>query len=457
MRLPLPHSLGVAQSPRVLAVLLSSAVGCTGAQDTGLDVAVEDLGSEHLLSTSMQVHWESPEPTRARMRYGIEDIYENKVYSGDSPALAHQVQVHFLQPDTEYMFRVELLEDGVIVGAESGRFVTSPVPDELPDFDVPIDALDEHGLILATLMGDHMTPVVISQEGYYAWWHIEEADNVTIAQARLSPDGRSIYYSAYDKGESTEPDAQYWIRQVHLDDGTVDSIEVRQHHHDFWVHEDGTVAWLKGNFYNFNGQNNRGDAVMATTPDGEEIEVWRARDHVDLHLDDACNPSTDASWTHANALSYDPESDSYLVSLRDIDSVVAFDRQTAETRWVLGGCESDFEFGPVRPFDGQHQIELLDGDHLLVYDNQLDSGQPSRALELKLDFDEGLATEAWSYNAGGAYNTDVLGDAQRLPGGDTLVTWSSTGLLEQVTPEGELSWQAKFGFGTALGYNTLLD
>jgi hypothetical protein len=445
--------------PRALAVAAIALMGgaCQPTSDTALEVEVEDLSAENLLSTSVEVRWESQEPTLARLRYGIEGIHENKVFSGDEPALDHQVQVHFLRPDTEYLFRVELIEDGAIVGSEDGSFVTAPVPDELPELDVTVDALDEHGLILATVMGDHMAPVVISQEGYYAWWHIEEAPNVTVSQARMAPDGRSIYYAAYDRGESEEPDSEYWIRRVHLDDGHVDSLQTRRQHHDFWVHDDGTIAWLRGEVYNLGGQNHRGDSVVETDPDGNETEIWSAHDQVDVHLDRRCEPTTTVMWTHANALYYDAPSDTYLVSLRDHDTVVAFDRATTETRWKLGGCESDFEFGPAREFDGQHQIDLLGGDRLLVYDNQLTSGRPSRAVELKLDFDRGLATKVWSYRAGGAYHTDVLGDVQRLSSGDTLVTWSTAGTLEQVTPQGELVWQAEFGFGTALGYNTLLD
>jgi hypothetical protein len=45
-----------------------------------------------------------------------------------------------------------------------------------------------------------------------------------------------------------------------------------------------------------------------------------------------------------------------------------------------------------------------------------------------------------------------LGDAQRLPGGNTLVTWSNRGEIVEYTPEGEAVWRlsADVSYGRAV-------
>lgn len=414
-----------------------------------------ELSAVNLYATTMELQWHSAEPSHALLRYGIDSIEENEVSSGEEASTDHLVRLDLLRPDTEYLFRVELSSDGVLVGSETGSFQTPEVPDELPDLDIPVNELDEPGFILTALLGEVMAAVVISQEGYYAWWHLEENQDLTIARVRLGPDGRSVYYNAYDRGERVGADAEYHMRRVEFDDGSVESFDIHGHHHDFVVHDDGTVGWIWGDMRWVGSEIYRGDAIIETNPSGDERVIWSTWDHLAFDMSEECNDSEGTVWTHANALHYDRESDTYYMSLRELDTVVAIDRSTGGTRWKLGGCESDFTTRDNSRTDGQHQILPVDGG-LLVYDNRPDEAY-SRVVEFALDHDTHVVRERWTYAAGGAYRTDVLGDVHRLPSGDTLVAWSTAGVMDQVDVEGELTWQAVFGFGTMLGYNTVLE
>ena len=51
--------------------------------------------------------------------------------------------------------------------------------------------------------------------------------------------------------------------------------------------------------------------------------------------------------------------------------------------------------------------------------------------------------------------TFVLGEATRLPDGDTFVNWSAAGQMERVSPEGESRWKLNSGAGFAFGFSTL--
>jgi len=434
-----------------------AALGCEpgAGLDSQLGQAVMGLTVTNLHATSMELSWRSPEPAHARLRYGLESTEEQSLLVGTEASTEHLIQLHLLRPGTEYSFEVELLDGDEVVDSESGSFVTNEVPDLLPELEVELDELDEHRFIVTSLLGDPHAAVVIHQDGYYAWWHIEVDDGLTLARARMGPGGESIYYSAYDRGEWVGPDAVYEFRRVVLGEGIAEKREARYHHHDFVVLDDGTIGWIRSDHQEVEGETYRGDAIVETAPDGAERVVWSSWDHLEHGLSPDCNDSTGTIWTHANALHYDPDSDTYHISVREMDTVVAVDRASGETLWELGGCESDFDMSGTLGFDGQHQIQPVDGG-LLLYDNR-PSEAYSRVVEFALDHDAGTATERWIYSADDAYLTDILGDVHRLPSGDTIVTWSTTGRMEQVDQHGELRWQARFGFGTVVGYGEPLE
>ena len=53
-----------------------------------------------------------------------------------------------------------------------------------------------------------------------------------------------------------------------------------------------------------------------------------------------------------------------------------------------------------------------------------------------MDLSSGTAGEIWSYRSGN--RSGALGDVQRIPNGNTLVTYSSDGEIHEVTPSKEL-------------------
>ncbi len=58
-------------------------------------------------------------------------------------------------------------------------------------------------------------------------------------------------------------------------------------------------------------------------------------------------------------------------------------------------------------------------------------GSGSFAIEIKLDLTAMTAMRTWSYQALGL-NDSVLGDAQRLPNGNTMVDFSTKGTIQEV-------------------------
>jgi hypothetical protein len=72
-------------------------------------------------------------------------------------------------------------------------------------------------------------------------------------------------------------------------------------------------------------------------------------------------------------------------------------------------------------------------------------------IELKLDLDAETVSKVWEYKAeGNAYQTDVMGDVQRLWNGNVIVAFGGKGVIQEVTPDGtvlqEMKTTTNFGY-----------
>jgi hypothetical protein len=123
-----------------------------------------------------------------------------------------------------------------------------------------------------------------------------------------------------------------------------------------------------------------------------------------------------------------------LISIRELDTIAMLDPQTRSVTWAARG-----------PWRGQHDPQLLDNGHLLIFDNL---GAPKRSRVLEYD----PVTQAfpWSYgseNGSRFYSADG-GTSQRLPNGNTLIVNSLGAKLFEVTPDKEVVWSYSLNAGS---------
>ncbi len=117
-----------------------------------------------------------------------------------------------------------------------------------------------------------------------------------------------------------------------------------------------------------------------------------------------------------------------LLCVRHQDSVAIVDWDRKELLWAWGRGE----------LSGPHDATLLPSGNVLIFDNGLDRGW-SRVVEVDPLSDEIV----WEYRAAKPkdFYSRAQGAAQRLPNGNTLITDSDSGLLFEVTPDGEIVWE----------------
>jgi hypothetical protein len=173
--------------------------------------------------------------------------------------------------------------------------------------------------------------------------------------------------------------------------------------------------------------------LVEMTTKGEIIREWRSWEHLDP-VQDAITATQDDRdvWTVANSVSEMPDGN-FVVSFRDISTVVMIDRHSGAIYWKLG----------APPLSGQHAPYILPNGNLLLFDNEphrLDETFPfSRVLEI----DPATKQIVWKFQEPIPSNffSPRIYNAQRLPNGNTLINEGWFGRFFEVTPAGEVVWE----------------
>ena len=155
---------------------------------------------------------------------------------------------------------------------------------------------------------------------------------------------------------------------------------------------------------------------------------------------------------HCNGIDYSPEDDSLVVS--ELESNKYFKVKIADKSlvWVLGGSEPNDFTGDGANWSRQHGVDVLALDRLVFFNNGSVGGGGSLAVELKLDLTAKTAAKVWSYGAMPAITNDIMGDVQRLKNGNTIVAYSTKGVLHEVGADGKRLEAWSWPVGGAFGY-----
>jgi hypothetical protein len=343
---------------------------------------------------------------------------------------------------------------------------TGPVPASLPNLTVTGNDASHWGSYIVTSLASEPMAVILDADGDYVWWYAatdEQAlddgpgglggTGTMMGRAAISRDGSALLYLFNNVGGTHDT----FLYRVGLDGTHATQVEAPLAHHDFVELPDGTVAYLAYSPRKVDGIGVFGDSVVELSPDGSSRVVYDIWDHYTY----TPPPTTEgrAEWPHANAIDYDPEEDAYFVSFLMLRSIVEIDRLSGATIRTIGGADSDFTLvgGDEDLFDTEHQFEWLDGRILVFENGGMTSGSHSDAIEYALDDATGTADVVWDYWPEPSLNCTNLGDVDRLASGNTLVTFSMNGQIQEVDPQGDVVWMLAADVGGAFGYVMLKD
>ena len=226
--------------------------------------------------------------------------------------------------------------------------------------------------------------------------------------------------------------------------------------HEFQITPQGT-AWIT--VYdaidcNLSSVNGPRDGAVADTllqeidlKTGLVMYEWHSLDHVPMANSYAsaapASKGEPFDYFHINSIDTEQNGD-LLVDSRNTWAAYDLDPKTGQVRWQLGGKHSSFRLGPGAAPAWQHDAREQSDGAITFFDNgAFPAVHPqSRAIELALDPARMTATLVRSYEHQNPLVAGSQGNVQALAGGDWIVGWGQAGYLSEVTPAGQVLFNA---------------
>ena len=184
------------------------------------------------------------------------------------------------------------------------------------------------------------------------------------------------------------------------------------------------------------------ESVSILDSDGKKLSthsILQAMANSDrLRVADVVPPSGRIDPLHSNAIDVLTEQTAgfipgakpgdVLLSLRNLDMLVVMDLVSDKIIWARRGT-----------WRAQHDAKMLPNGHILLFDNE--GGTTGRSRVLEIAPDTGAVVWSFAGTAENLLNSEIRGGAQRLSGGNTLISKSTAGRILEVTPEGTVVWE----------------
>jgi hypothetical protein len=156
-----------------------------------------------------------------------------------------------------------------------------------------------------------------------------------------------------------------------------------------------------------------------------------------------------SSTFHTNSIHYYARDNTYTIGDRNPNLYVKISRK-GDLIWQFGGAnpkDATKNFSGVTTWMVNHGHHLTADGTFVFFNNNA-----NEMWNYKLDESSMKATQVMHYTASGA-TSNVLGDAQILPNGNILVTFSTGGQIHEITPTGTLVMTIKAPTGQSFGYS----
>ncbi len=423
--------------------------------DSGIDAVapeVLDVRAEVTdVHTVVRVTWATDVPTTGAVSFGETTEHGLRTNSTEL-GTEHSVLLLGNAADTLVSFRVEVESEAGVAGASDLLEITTlSLPSGLPTL-TTTGSTDQWAYQVIPFQGTVYVVAIVDPQGRTVWYDQLPPEG-NLMRALISADRRSMIYCQAGPQNNLE---QGKIVRVSLDGSEREEIAFPFVDHDMVELPDGTLAGIvvtaapEGSEHT----DQRADSVVEIAPDGTQTVIWSAWDQLDF---EGLDLEHEHNLTHGNALDYLPESDDYLLSMKTLGTVARIDRATGQTEWLLNGMMNEFTFPEgTEIVQMQHQVEVVEGG-LLIFDNGPQSRGYSRVVELALDEETLQAEQVWEYIREPSVHVFAKGDVFRFDNGETQVVWSISGEIQNVTPEGEVTWQLNTELGQAITFVQVVD
>jgi hypothetical protein len=318
-----------------------------------------------------------------------------------------------MKPDQTYHFRVVASDGTTSYASDDYSVDTGPPTDQVSigSFNVVDPAGREPGFIVASYWqgNDSSVAFILDAEGEIVWWH--DFGSNGIARARMSADGKNMWMVVPNNNGGP-------VQRVSMDTLDAETYSAVGSH-DLTPVTGETMAFLEYD-------EDDCDSIFLIDPSGATQEVFESSDF----LQGMC---------HGNALRYSQAEDVFTFS--DVSQDVLIVNREGGVEWRV----SEILSGGIADYGGRQHGHHLLNDSIVIFANSGAGNMISSAVEYTLD-----GQEIWRYESGNF--SANLGDVQRLPGGNTLVTFSNDSVVHEVNGDGEVVLEFDGG-GSFIGYS----
>ena len=312
-------------------------------------------------------------------------------------------------------------------GAARASFDTPPAPGWMPRWILERDPTAPHGVddpSSAYTLLNHGTDIpnrrepkllIVDRDGRLRWY-LRVPTDATDLDAQYLGGGQILFGGGYAVPPTVADLAGRTVLQPPANNGAI-------YHHHVERLDDGTFATLREVDNTDGARRWTGFAVDVLSPDmTQRVWSWNSQQGVDAGWLPGEHDRDDVY--HANALVIDDET--LYVNLRELNQLVAIDRQTGAHRFTLGP-DGDFALlEDGRPADTEawfHRPHAPErhGDRWWFYDNgvRFAADKHSRIAHYVIDEDARTAELVWTFTEPGWYEP-IWGDVDRLESGNIL-------------------------------------
>jgi len=435
-------------------------VACNGSGLVSDDSAA--LAAE--VATVIEVSFTLSDPADVHVTYSVEGGGTQSTPTRSLAAGDHMTRILGVPPVSDVTWGVIATADGESGSSDGGEIRTGNIPSSIPTFNVDTHdptKTDEEWLIGATLSTTGSdVQFIINRDGDVVWYHETGGDLISPWTEPPNDGDGGVLYNEFQEDFCTDVGV---VKRLDMSGELMEEIRTVEGHHVFVQHEDGTIAYAARDVRDHEDYTEPvcGDAVVEIAPDGTNTTLISTWDLFELvHNAGMDHPfyCNCLDWTHANMLSWNPDRNTYLFSLANLDTIVEFDRDSGEVVRLFGGEAGAYEFDPkMSAFNHQHGGHFTDeGTLLLTQTTQIPTTETT-AVEFEIDDDAQTLTKIWSYGEDLGLHAMALGEPHRLDNKNTLVNFGSKGTIHEVTGLGEVVWEVSLDVGTFLGRTQLFD
>jgi hypothetical protein len=237
------------------------------------------------------------------------------------------------------------------------------------------------------------------------------------------------------------------IHRIKIDGTIVATYDTPGLHHPFTELPDGTIVW---------GATSPpyGETIEELSPIGVQTRVWDS----DTFL--AQFPLTEEQKRfRSNALFWDQETGTYLISSYIGFYVLQIRRATGDVQRILGGnLPGAWTIDPPDAgFHWQHGITYTPDRTLLLSMHESETSIEGVVREYEIDEAAETLHQVWTWGEGNGVEPIFAGEAHRLANGNTLINYGTSPVVREVTRDGTIVWELRWLVPRFIGRSIFIE